>query len=359
MELTILDKDFNAIGIVDSFVSILWADRYDTYGDFELYTVIDPIDTSILELCRIDNYVMFSDSDRVMIIEERSITSDLEDGDKVIIKGRSLESMLINRLVWTQTAITGNVQNGIKKLINENIINPVDPDRKISNFIFEDSTDPDIADATLEYTQFTGTTIHDVLVKLCTERGWGFKIILDEHNRFVFSLYNGIDRSYEQDENSFVIFSPQFDNIINSNYFESKTEFKNVALVAGEGEGLARKRTVVGSGIGTDRRELYVDARDISSTADEGVITTDKYNNLLIKRGNEKLSETKFIKAFEGKVETTQTFIFNEDFFLGDLIQITNEYGVEERSRVSEIIISTNINDGPSIIPTFVVIMKE
>ncbi len=54
--------------------------------------------------------------------------------------------------------------------------------------------------------------------------------------QFVFELYAGFDRSYDQTENPYVIFSPKFENIINSNYIESKASLKTVTLVGGEGE---------------------------------------------------------------------------------------------------------------------------
>lgn len=45
----------------------------------------------------------------------------------------------------------------------------------------------------------------------------------------------------------------------------SSQNYRNVALVAGEGEGLDRKTIPVGAAEGMERYELYVDARDVSS----------------------------------------------------------------------------------------------
>ena len=75
----------------------------------------------------------------------------------------------------------------------------------------------------------------------------------------------GADRSYDQFTNPYVIFSPKFENVINTNYLESKKTLKTVTLVAGEGEGADRRITTVacasGAGTGLNRRELYTDAR--------------------------------------------------------------------------------------------------
>ena len=37
MEATILDTNFNIIGIVDDYQSMIWTERYSQTGDFEIY----------------------------------------------------------------------------------------------------------------------------------------------------------------------------------------------------------------------------------------------------------------------------------------------------------------------------------
>ena len=120
-------------------------------------------------------------------------------------------------------------------MLNENVISPSDSNRKISNFIFKESTDSAITKLKLE-AQYTGDNLYDVIQKICEEQGIGFKITLNDKKQFVFELYAGFDRSYDQTENPYVIFSPKFENIINSNYIESKASLKTVTLVGGEGE---------------------------------------------------------------------------------------------------------------------------
>ena len=214
------------------------------------------------------------ESEHVMIVEKIQITSDTEDGNHVTVTGRSLESILDRRIVWGQKLLSGNLQNGIKTLLNENVISPSDSNRKISNFIFKESTDSAITKLKLE-AQYTGDNLYDVIQKICEEQGIGFKITLNDEKQFVFELYAGSDRSYDQTENPYVIFSPKFENIINSNYIESKASLKTVTLVGGEGEGAGRRYTTVGGGSGLNRRELFTDARDISSNVGSDDALTD------------------------------------------------------------------------------------
>lgn len=349
MDLTILNTNLDAVSVIDTYESFIWTDRYYMCGDFELYTAMRD---GILDHIKQDYYIQTRESEHVMIIEKLLISSDVEEGNHITITGRSLESILDRRIIWGQKTLSGNLQNEIKTLLNECIISPSDSNRKISNFIFETSTDTAITSQTID-AQYTGDNLYDVIQKICEERNIGFKITLNDNKQFVFKLYAGTDRSYDQTVVPYVVFSPSFENIINSSYVESKASLKNVTLIGGEGEGSARKYTTVGSGSGLNRRELFTDARDISSDVGGGVVLTDaEYTEQLKQRGKEKLAENTDVTSFEGQVETTIMFKYGEDFFNGDVVQIANEYGHETKARILEIVTSEN-EEGTSVYPTF------
>ena len=106
-----------------------------------------------------------------------------------------------------------------------------------------------------------------------------------------------------------------------------------------------------------DRRELFTDARDISSTVDDGqggteTLTTDEYNEALEQRGLEKLAENTQTKSFAGEVETSILFVYGRDFFMGDIVQIENEFGISGTARVIEFV-RTQDKDGIKMYPTF------
>lgn len=356
MEILTLNQEFETVSIMDTFESLIWTDRYSYAGDFEIYT---PANRNIIKALKEDYYLWAEESEHVMIIEDRQIKSDVELGNYFIVTGRSLESILDRRIIWTQTNLDGYIEEEIKRLIDSSIINPLNIHRKIPNFIFEPSDDPYIKELHV-MAQFTGVNLLDAVKKLCDSVNIGFKVNLNDQNQFVFKLYSGSDRSYAQDINPFVVFSPNFENIINSNYYESKRLFKNVALVAGEGEGIDRRTVTIGdtSISGLDRREMFVDARDISSTTSSGILTSEQYDYLLTQRGMENMSEAKIIQSFDGQVETTQLYRYGKDFFMGDITQLENEYGMNTRVRVTEFIYSEDKN-GVLMYPTFNVIEQE
>lgn len=351
MNLLILDSDFEATNVVDVFKSLIWTDRYYECGDFEIstYPTIEDI-----ELFKQDYYLYNANSDRLMIIEKIQISSDVEEGSSMIVSGRSLESILDRRVLWNDISISGNLQLGIKSLITDNIISPSKPERKIDNFIFEDSTDPRITVMAFDAQYKAGDNLYDIIVDLCKERSLGFKVTLNASKQFVFKLYLGEDRSYEQDTNDYVIFSPNFDNLISSNYIESKSSYKNVCLVGGDGEGTARKFTAVGNTSGLERREMFTEASSISS--DE--VSATQYTAQLVQKGREDLAQNTEVVTFEGEADTATMFIYGQDFFIGDIVQISNEYGHENRVRVLELVISED-ESGYSSYPTFSTMQHE
>lgn len=357
MDLYILNTKFEAIAILDYYESLIWTERYYSEGDFEIYTTASK---EIIDTLKQDYYIFTKDSEDTMIIEQIQLSSNVEDGDEFIVTGRSLASILHRRIVWALTILSGNFQDAIEKLLNENIINPTITERKIDNFVFQKSTDERITSLTIESAQYFGEDLYDVISTLCETKEVGFKVVLSSDNQFIFSLYVGEDRSYDQFKNPYVIFSSNFDNIINSNYLESKKTLKTVTLVAGEGEGSERKTIVVPSDAekaktGLNRREMFSDAGDISSSVDGETISDREYNAQLTQRGEEELSKNIITKSFEGEVDTTELFQYGVDFYKGDIVQIANEYGIEGKSRIIEIVRSHD-DSGIDILPTFAAI---
>lgn len=372
MYIEVFNTKFERVAVCDNYESLIWTDRYNEPGDFELYF---PMRTELLDIYVPDYYLVatehgpesIKDSEYTMIIEDLKVTTDLDGGNHLIVTGRSLESILCRRIVWQQTTVKGNFQNAIQKLLNDNVIDPKPNSekekRKISNFVFQ--TNSEVESLTIDETQYTGDVLYDAIKALCDVHNVGFSLKKNDRNEFIFKLYIGTDRSYSQTNNTYVVFSPAFDNIISSDYTENKSKYCNITLVAGEGEGAQRKTAIVGDTnvTGINRRELFTDARDISSKTenDEGESTTmpdREYKKALENRGKEKLKEVEIEKTFEGQVEATQLYRYGEHFFMGDFCQLENEYGKQSRVKVVEYIHSESTS-GIEEYPTFKVVEEE
>lgn len=347
MNLFLLNEAFDVVDIIDTYTSLLWTVRYDEAGEFEL---IVPATSETLELFKLDYYLQNVESDRLMIIEKKVIDTDVESGNSLTITGRTLESILNRRIIWTQTTISGNLQTAIKKLITDAIISPSISSRKISNFIFEDSTDTAITSLKVDESQYTGDSLYEVIQTICALKHIGFKVTLNSNYQFVFKLFAGTDRSYSQTTNPYIVFSNKYENLLSSNLSEDKTSYKNVTLIAGEGEGTDRTTASYGTESGLSRRELYTDARDISTN--DGEIDASTYQKQLIERGTEKLKDCEIKKDIDGEIVSTSLYTLNEDYELGDVVQVIDCYDTETKARIIEVVTSISASEQTTY-PTF------
>lgn len=171
--------------------------------------------------------------------------------------------------------------------------------------------------------------------------------------KMILEVYKGEDRSHGQSERPFVEFSEALDNLVNTSYQMRTEEYSNVTLIGGEGEGTDRKYASVGNSLkGLERNEIFTDARDISQTTMDETITDEQYKVLLQERGKEKLAELSMTEGFSGEVVSNNTFTYEEDFSMGDIVTVTNKYGISRNARVISTIESES-STGITLIPQF------
>lgn len=337
----IMNTAFERLAVIDDYISFIWTTRYYTTGDFEL--CVD-VDSRNIDTIKMDYYVCRDDDENVGIIETITIERN-EDGQEMLIaKGRFLASILGRRIIAQQTTLAGTLTVGIRKLLNENIVNPTDTDRKIDNFVLS------IPNVQIGFgAQYTGKNLMDVISDICQIYGYGFKVTLNSNHQFVFALYSGVNRTYNQTRNPWVIFSDEYDNLLSSEYEENFQTMTNAVLVAGEGEGSERKTawaTNTGA-TGLNRRETYYDQRNIR----QETMSDTNYTNVLRQAGKEKL--VGFDVAFTGRVYF-DGIEYRKDVKVGDLCVIENKrWGLYTNSRLVEVIESVNEAGEYEIVPSF------
>ena len=340
MELYITDRYLVPMACIDTFKSLLWVKRYNKFGEFELITTID-----YLQYFKINNYILRTDDDTIMVIEKQKIEADAENGTTLTISGRSFEKVLTQRIVEKQINYNGLAEDLIYKILKDNKI-PIQSinKRSIPNFYLGK---PLGAKETIQK-QITGGTIYDAICDICNQFDIGFKIYAEDKN-FMFKLYKGNDRS------DFVVFSPEFDNLISSRYEQDITNYSNTAFIAGEGEGASRATTWDNNNnnySGFDRYEIYVDARDISSNQNDKQLTTEEYLTMLKDRGSTKLSN--ITQAFDGECETDTLYQYRKDWKLGDIVRIESGFGIVAASRIVEVTESVD-KEGYKLVPKFAI----
>ena len=150
----------------------------------------------------------------------------------------------------------------------------------------------------------------------------GFKVVKEGKN-LVF-------KCFKPSVNNGVKYATSLRNVSNLEYFKSDNDYYNVAIVAGAGEGSNRVTVtaMIGNPTGTDRRELYIDARNEQPEEGEA---TNAYKQRLTQIGLQKLTETL-------KVETLHFLIKeSDDVKLGDIINVSlDEFDISIQARIVE-----------------------
>lgn len=352
----VLNQNFELQGVLDEFVSVIWRPSYSEIGDFEIYLGAT---TKAIDLLRENRYVVRSSDisvengvttyENVMIIKNLQLITDVENGDFYCVTGRELKYLLHQRIVWKQTNLTGTAENGIRRLVTENAIAPTDSKRVIPNLTLGVSAGlTDTIDK-----QVTGEYLDTVITEICIAYNYGWDIFIT-NNTLVMVVYAGVNRSYEQTERPYVVFSDDFENLYNTDYQLTTEEYANTTLIGGEGEGTERIYTTVNNtNTGLNRYETFTDARDISRNKDsEDEIDLDTYYKLLVERGRENLATLAHTEGFSGEVLSDVAFKYGTDFFIGDIVTVINKYGIRKNVRVLSAIESEDEN-GTKLLPQF------
>lgn len=357
MVIHVLDRTFKLVGVIDEFVSVIWRPAYYDIGDFELHINATSEAVALLK----KNYYLVRDKDieiddggniaykNVMIIKNFTLTTDAESGDYLTYTGKELKFLLHQRIVWRQTNLTGTAEDGIRKLVTENAISPTDTKRVIPTLTLG-------ARAGLTDTlnkQLTGEYLDQAIVEICTAYSYGWDIYI-YNAALIFTMYAGVDRSYSQTERPYVVFSDNFNNIINSQYELNSEEYANTSLIGGEGEGTERIYASVGTdNSGLDRYETFTDSGSISQNkGTEDEISLATYMTLLEESGKEDLATRGITEGFSGEVLSDVAFKLNEDFFMGDVVTVINRYGINRDVRILSNIESVD-ETGEALIPQF------
>lgn len=348
MDIYVLDGLNGIFDVVDTYESVIWNIQYFGKSDFELVVIGSDKNISTLQegtyLCR-DIDISDNEYRNVMMIKKTQLSYDYEKGWILTVTGTGLKNIVNQRVIWNQTNLTGTIENCIRQVISDNIINPTLAARKINNFILADELGlTDTMDV-----QCFGENIAEWLESICTTYSYGWDVYISDDN-YVFELYQGTDRTYNQSINVPVVFSPEYDNLLSSTYTYTKEEYKNAALIGGEGEGTAQRMATIGTSTGLERYEMYVDGGSVSSNGE--IITPGQYTKMLEDYGNDQISQTAYTKKFDSEIEPVGMYELNKDYFLGDLVQIDNGKGITATSRIIEIIYSEDEN-GTSVVPTF------
>lgn len=363
MELYILDNDYRRMHVIDSFESLIWAERFQDIGDFEL-KIKSNRDWRMLLLE--DTWMGMSKSNRIMAIEEIEDLID-EDGEFLLVRGRSYERVLQERFLmeergstspWYVTTSPIGAPRYIFDWVFGNPDNPLAEEPQLHNgdaipnlvgrtvppdqFAIDDGVE-EIIDWVLRRPDY----LYNEIRKACLPYDLGFRIVLEDTDgepHLYFEVYTGRDLTTRQSDREPVIFSIDMGNLEDSVHYRNYRDYKNIAYVyTADGTNFFVTRegfdTGWGQEFGESRRMLLIETSIPSDW-------TDPDWEYLQKVGREVLEEQNRlgVDIYDGKVNQELEYEYGVDYELGDIVEFRNRHGERIFRHISEQIFVSDLN---------------
>lgn len=366
MDLIKLNASYQQEKLVQNYDSLIWTERFNTIGDFQIQTgLID----FFMDLLPKGTVLSLRESTVPMIVERHLIERKKNQAVKLTIKGRDFTTILQRRVAIQSVAAALAEWNVVAKqpsdvahyiiykICVEGVcdVNDIFPGGQVQ-FIVPD----DYLEAGRPNRQFTvtrGNLLATVLGLLQTEAypdpdtipaspavvPHGIRAMRPSQlgTAVGIEIYKGTDRSDD------IRFEATRDMLDDGSYLFTDEAAAGEAYVLGSTAALKLHKGVEKSGL--DRRVILVDASS-SGITDSDTLKTE---------GTRALSNAKEIARFDGSInQDLSPYKYNVDYDLGDIVMTVGDYGLVTPARVTEYIRSEDAT-GNKAFPTLVSIESE
>ena len=272
MKLELFNEDFIRIGKITQYSYCSYEHDSKEYGKFLIKCI--PTERLLSILPNVE-YILFEE-EVVGVLNYEDIDS-VETSNELALKGVMLKSILSYRTLFPQFSETLTPVEMLRALVSFGFISNPNPDKNEPKFRLEGLDTPEegeevISEEDTITLQVTGSDIFTQCQKISVNNKILFDVIPELKNyeetedspanieSLTFVTRKQRDLSIGNEEgNSPVVFSYGLSNIESSKFNESKENYKNTAIVAGEG-------------VGTERSVGYVSNQPVNVTADENTL---------------------------------------------------------------------------------------
>lgn len=348
----IINTNFELLGIITNFESLICVWNYYECGTFELNINKNKANTNKLKK---DNMLIVNKRDDKILLIDKVVIDTNKNSKTMKVTGTCIKGITKRRIVAT------NGYDRVAETQAENIQKHYLKNHLVESYYDKIRTpERDVTWLKIATTQNRGiktvwqarlTNLHDELKHISEDTGLGWYGYLSRTEKCIyFDSLKGTDRTVNQVEDSntheflktltheqlqaytheqlqgtikhpYIIFSEKKKNLLEGKTTDDNSNYKNVGYVAGKGENEDRLITVLGNATGFERREVLIDLNNID---DPDELKTE---------GQKKLDTYKILKSIEGKVYQVPNMEWEKDFFLGDVVTLESD-GIYEDKRI-------------------------
>lgn len=341
MEVYILDSLYRRIEVVDRYESLIWAERFSSKGDFEL-NILSTLENRNRFIPGV--MIAIDLSYRVMTIETVQDITDDEGRRMLKITGPSLEAILEQRLALADLSDLTTDPKWILTGLPQDIATQMFHDICITGILDTGDIIPSVTEGSIFPADTIGApsdsivyavdpkTLYLGIKELCDNYAMGFRLVRDlDTSMLYFDIYMGSDRTTGQTGLAAVVFSPDLENLRNTNKLSSSALYKNTAYVMSPvGHEIVYELDFDPVTNGFARRILLVKADDITD-----VVPADATAKM-IARGKEELAKNRRLTSLDGEITTYSQYIYGVDYNLGDLVELRDDDGTTSKMQVTE-----------------------
>lgn len=395
-------SDYVPDEIIEGYTSLVWTERFQDPGEFELKT---PLISETLNLLPEMTLISTRQTKEVMMVESRLIEVNAEGQKELTVKGRSLTAFFEHRHVEggygkrrkmaknysainaAAVLIWNAVDNWSGKDVTREGDWPWTDKDKIPNVSVSDSapaTTPSrrwwLEQGPL-YPQLynilvkgdlglrTIRPVSDRMTRMTIEtalatRGNVTREVIEDVTSLRFDLYSGLDRTDTQSTNPRVVFNYLQDHIDSESYLFSNKELKTACEVMTGVGGADVYRGGDASLTGLSRRVMSYDGGEPEYKKDKptypgknaSAADQTKYESDLAEWQTEKaqidaefkadaeddalraLKKQRRVSLFSGDISPLAPYVYKTHYDLGDLVTLRGDYNQSEKMIVSEYI---------------------
>lgn len=317
MELYVFNFNFERIDIIDVFTKAEFAINYKKHSELDL--IVDATEENISYFIENNDDIILTkstDTKHGYIPYTVKYTDDTQSQIEIYCK--SLSYLLNRRQIDNQQTYTGTVEDTLRYFVNTNAINPTNINRIIPNLVLGE-----LKGFTTSTTEaFANKFLDEALWEICIKFDIAYDILMDvENQKFILDIWQGTDRTIEQSDEESVIFSKAFDNVLNQNYVDDKSDYRNVAFIISGENGATKTQLTVNDNIsGFQRREVFINASDLTGDDETptDAILNEKANGILA-------SDYERVRSFETDIDYNSQFVYLVDYWGGDKVSIRND----------------------------------
>lgn len=366
MEVLILDKLLRPIDVVDTFESMIFAERRKELGDFELITLSTPANKKRFVA---NTWITIDKSRRVMKIE--TVEETVDDDLRMIlkIKGQEITKILMQRAALKAIAGPGVAPVWVIEDQPADIMRYIFRQICVLGTVSADDIIPFIQDGETQYPASTIPEFPDTILweqkpasvfaaekELADIFDLGFRLYRDINNtsELYFDVYAGSDRTTAQSTNMPVVFSFDVENLQSTREINDISKEFNVVQVVyiykdvTETEVALTVEVFDPNGIPPEGFDRKTKVLTITSIPEE---ITD-IPAFLVRAGQDELMKSRPIGALDGEISKNSQYIYEVHYYLGDVVELRSSSGATAYMTVEEYIYVQDMQ-GERSYPTF------